>query len=118
MGTKRTPIDRSHRTPITPRAVELWELMRQFTCTCEPRDWDGRYWEHEPCPGCEERNLLRRALHQELKLKPWEITIRDPDAPNPWPAGSFAAKGWAPDPDAVERWRALAAASRERRRAS
>jgi len=116
MGTKRTPIDRPPRIGITPRAVELWELMQQFTCTCEPRDWDGKYWEHELCPGCEERNLLRRELHQELRLKPWEKTVMTPDAPCPWPTGSRAAEGWGPDPDAVERWRALEAASREMRR--
>jgi|SRR5262245_6693620 len=90
MATKRTPIDRPPRTPITPEAIRLFEAMKRIKCTCEPRDWDGKYWEHELCAGCEERNRLRRNLHQELRLKPWERTVMAPDAPNPWPAGSPA----------------------------
>ena len=115
MVTKRTPIDRPPRMEITPRAVELWEQMQGLVCTCKPRDWGGAYWEHELCPGCQERTLFRRAIGQELRLPPWDIPyIIDPDAPNPWPAGSLRHARWRPDPDAVARWKALEAASRER----
>jgi hypothetical protein len=114
MGTKRTPVNRPARVQVTPRAVALWEAMQRVECTCEPRNW-ARYWEHERCDGCEERSRLRCAIHAELRLKPYERAVQDPDMPNPWPAGSHRHAGWAPDPDAVARWRALKAASRERR---
>lgn len=116
MGTKRTPVDRRTRMEITPEAVRLFEAMKRIECTCAPRDWE-RYWEFEPCEGCEERSRLRRAIHRELKLPPWAIPcVVDPNAPNPWPAGSPRHARWRPNPDAVARWRALEAASREMRR--
>jgi hypothetical protein len=116
--TTRTPIDRPARPPITRRAVQLWEAMQRIECTCPPRNW-SRYWEHEICDGCAERNRLRRGIHAELQLKPWEIpAVMAPDAPNPWPVGSRRHAGWRPNADAVERWLALEAAARELRRAT
>jgi hypothetical protein len=115
MVTTRTPIDRPGRVQVTPRAVALWEQMQQVECTCTPRDW-SRYWEHQRCDGCEEQNRLRRAIHVELRLPPWEIpAVMPPDAPNPWPPGSRRHAEWRPNADAVARWEILATASKERR---
>jgi hypothetical protein len=115
MSTKRTPIDRPPRIEITARAVALWEQIQVLECTCAPRSWGANYWNDELCDGCAERNRLRRAIHAELRLKPWEIpAVMAPDTPNPFPAGSPRAKNWRPDQDAVARWEALAEASRER----
>ena len=117
MATKRVPIDRPVRMEITPRAVRLWEQMQRLECTCAPRDWDGAYWGHELCAGCEKRGQLKGGLHRELQLRPWEDAVSDPDALNPYPVGTYAHEHFERDRDAEARWRTLEAASKELRRA-
>jgi hypothetical protein len=46
-------------------------------------------------------------LHRELKCKPWEQAVEDPDAGNPEPAGTYNYEHWRPDEGARARWRAL-----------
>jgi hypothetical protein len=94
MPTKRTPIRRSMQRRITPAAVELFKLMDAQECTCPPRDWEGEYWKHEPCDGCEEWWRLHWELHRELGLGPHEIPYRAPHEQNPYPTGSAAAEHW------------------------
>jgi hypothetical protein len=115
MPTKRTPINRPALPRITQRAVKLWERMQQLECTCAPRDWNGKYWEHEFCAGCQEWGRLDRAIHHELQLKLWENAVKDPDASNPYPVGSYAHEQWERDLDAETRWHALEVAAQEMR---
>jgi hypothetical protein len=86
--------------------------MQQLACTCPPRDWAGEYWNTCPCPGCRERTGLEYQLHCELRLRPWETAVEDPDARNPYPAGCRAHEAFRQDAGAVARWRALQAAAK------
>jgi hypothetical protein len=84
----------------------MLELEEQ--CSCEPRDWNGAYWKHEPCPACEAWGNEHSIVMDELQLAPHE-DIQDPDAKSPYPEGCFADKHFysSRDPAAMERWRAL-----------
>jgi hypothetical protein len=117
MTTNRKAVKRRPTPRITPRAIALFDRLRRLECTCEPRDRGGKYWEHTLCAGCEEHGRLMGQLHTELQLRPWQDAVADPDAGNPYPIGTYAARSWRPDVEAVERWKALARASREQRRA-
>jgi hypothetical protein len=117
-GTKRTPTSRRRSPAISPRAVELFEAMRELECECEPIDWGGEYWNRETCAGCERWRELHGLLNRELRLRPWQFpAIEHPDAENPYPPGSPAAASWKPDLEAQARWRALEAALGTRTRA-
>ena len=40
---------------ITPAALAAFAAMRELEqrCTCPPRDWGGKHWEHPPpCAAC------------------------------------------------------------------
>jgi hypothetical protein len=105
---------------ITPAALAAFAAMRELEqrCTCPPRDWGGKYWEHPPpCAACEEWWRRHNILHRELGCRPWEWPcVRNPDAKNPYPAGSFAAERWeeAREDLAQARWRALERVLRQR----
>jgi hypothetical protein len=108
MPTTRTPVNRPPRRQITPHAVKIFAAMKAIECTCEPRDWDGAYWEHQPCAGCAEWWDLHSFLHNELKCRPWEWPcIEHPDAKSPYPENSHADRRWKPDTEAQARWRLL-----------
>ena len=53
-GTRRVPLARRSAAQITPAAMEAFRRIRSLEaqCTCLPRDWEGEYWKHEPCPAC------------------------------------------------------------------
>jgi hypothetical protein len=55
-GTRRVPLARRSAAQITPAAMEAFRRIRSLEaqCTCLPRDWEGEYWRHEPCPACDE----------------------------------------------------------------
>jgi hypothetical protein len=67
--TKRFPIRRHTRPPITPRAVEVYAAMKPLKarCTCGPDDPPSS------CPACEEWYRLLMVVHTELRARPWEI---------------------------------------------
>jgi hypothetical protein len=119
MVTKRTPIRRAGRRQITKRAVELFTEMAAIPCSCKPRNWDGEYWRHEECAGCERWWTLHSELHDELRARPWEWPcVEDAAAENPYPSGSFAAQRWDRErsgkPEkiaAIALWRELEAAA-------
>jgi hypothetical protein len=120
MPTNRIPI--RHRRPgprITAEAIRLFDQLRRLPCECPERDWScENYWKWQPCSYCEEAARLNWEIHRELGLKLWETAVEDPDARNPYPAFSYAARNWPPDVEAQKRWQALAAASRAQRRAA
>lgn len=121
MPTNRRPIPRPPRTPrFTAAALEAFKQMRQLKqeCTCEPIDWDGKYWDHEECDACKKWTEQKRILHRELQLKPWERTVQHPNAVSPYPEGSYKAKTWKPDHAAQERYRELEAALKQQERTS
>jgi hypothetical protein len=119
MSTKRTPINRPARQQIPPEALDIFRKMKTVEqrddCRCEPRDWDGAYWDWTPCRSCEEWNALNAALCRPLKLRPWQFpAVEHPDAQCPYPAGSHAAAQWKPDLEAQARYRELENALAER----
>jgi hypothetical protein len=71
-GTRRTPLARPPAVQITPRAIYLFVAMGKLRCTCAPRDWSGKYWEHQPCAGCARWYDLHDELNDELRCEPWE----------------------------------------------
>jgi len=79
MPTKRTPINRSPRSQITPAALEIFRKMLQLEkkCTCSGYE----------CAACIEWQELDMVLGCELRLKPWQIPAcehpKDRDAPPP-----------------------------------
>jgi hypothetical protein len=87
----------------------MQELAEQ--CTCAPRDWDGEYWKHTWCAACETWSEEHSKLVDELHLKPWE-RVENPDAANPYRAGTAAAQKYEDDRDAkaAALWRDLEAA--------
>ena len=98
MPTKRTPIRRSSSPQITPQAVRLFEQLRR-------------------CRDVDRWRQLHSELCDELHTRPWQFPcIEDPSTQNPYPPGTPAHLSWQPDREAQERWKALAAASREARR--
>jgi hypothetical protein len=71
-----------------------------------------KYSEREQCEACKQWLDLNPILCAELLLPPWDFPAYcHPDAKAPYPEGSPAAKSWKPDPDAVERFHMLQAAS-------
>ena len=116
MSSKRKPLNRPPALQITPLAIRLFTEMRAISCTCAPRDWDGKYWEHRQCAGCERWWELHGRLHDELRCRPWEWPcIQSPEAKCPYPPGSPAAQSWRPNERAQQMWQALAGAAREAR---
>jgi hypothetical protein len=87
-GTRRIPIRRRRAPPVSLTAVKIFREMLR-------------------CPGCERYWELSSHLHRELKCKPWEQAVEDPDAGNPEPAGTYNYEHWRPDEGARARWRAL-----------
>jgi hypothetical protein len=71
-GTRRTPLERRLAVQITPRAIDLFVAMSKLHCTCAPRDWSGKYWEHQECPGCERWYDLHGELNDALACEPWQ----------------------------------------------
>jgi hypothetical protein len=103
---------------IMPEAIRLFEEMEGPKCTWSPRDWDGEYWKHEECPGCRRWWDLHALLHRELKCRPWQFPcIEHLATVSGYPEGDEAWKAWKPDLAAQARWRALAKAAKEARRA-
>jgi hypothetical protein len=94
MATKRTPLRRSgQQRRITPEAVALFKEMEALECTCPPRDWEGEYWKHEQCQGCDKWFDLHSRLHDEVGAQLWEWPcIRNRDDPNPYPENCYAAE--------------------------
>jgi hypothetical protein len=120
MPTKRLPTPRTVTLQITAKAVLLFEQMRKLEtkCTCAPRDWDGKYWEHQQCAACEQWWQLQGGLHDELRCKLWHWPcIQRPDAVSPYPRGCAADLAWKPNLRGQSLWKALANASREAKRA-
>jgi hypothetical protein len=74
MGTKRTPILRRGRPPISPRTLEAFAQMKKLEheCTCGPDDV-------EDCPACERWRDLAMIIHREQKCRPWQIPCVWPD---------------------------------------
>lgn len=96
---------------VTTRAVRLFDALRRCRCTCEP---DERF----ECTGCKRYFAFDEELMHEFKLGRVVFpTIESPKVKNPYPLGSEGYLFWQPDREAQERWRLLAEASREARRA-
>jgi hypothetical protein len=118
MPTNRTRINRQPVERITPEAIKLFEAMERLECTCPPRDWEGEYWKHTPCRGCDRWWELHSRLYHLLGCKPWQWPcVEHPAAVPGYPEGSLAALAWNPDLGARARWKALDRAAREARRA-
>jgi hypothetical protein len=82
MTTKRVPIKREQRTPISARALELFARMRAAEQRC-PTLASGR---NDGCEACRAWFGLNDLLFEELRLKPWQFpAIRHPKAkPSPF----------------------------------
>jgi hypothetical protein len=107
MPTKRRTIKRPPRAVITPRAIELFNQLRAVECTCEPVDWKGEYWKHQPCPGCQEWWRLHSLLHRELDCQVYQWPcVQNPDAPDYYPP-DHANHGKMVNPEARRLWRQL-----------
>lgn len=93
MSTKRTPIGRPPKRRITAKAVELFRQMEETECSCERINWNGDYWDHERCAGCERWSQLHGELHRELRAAPWQ-----------WPVyeGPDVECNYTPQPEAVK----------------
>ena len=118
-GTRRVPLARRSAAQITPAAMEAFRRIRSLEaqCTCLPRDWEGEYWKHEPCPACDEWWTQQGILCSELALKPWHWpAVEHPQAENPYPERSAAASSWRPNVEARALWRVLDEAASEPRR--
>jgi hypothetical protein len=116
MSSKRKPLDRPPALQITLLAINLFTEMAAISCTCAPRDWDGKYWEHEQCAGCERWWELHGRLHDELRCRPWQWPcIEHPNSVCPYPEGSYAAQSWRPNEAARHMWRTLEQVAREAR---
>jgi len=99
MPTKRVPLNRQHQSPVTERAVRLFDAMRHCRCTC-PQDRDPL----TRCSACDRWWKLQNELCDELRTPVWQYPcVEDPrDGEN--------------RPAAEALWVALAQASREARR--
>jgi hypothetical protein len=116
MPTNRRRTKRPTKQQFTPRALALFRKIEKIECTCPPRDWDGEYWKHEECAGCDLWWDLYGELHDELGAPLWDWPcIQHPDAANPWPEGSYMAGQWKPNLVAQELYRALERAAHRRR---
>ena len=69
MSSKRKPLHRLSALQITPLAIRLFTEMEAISCTCAPRDSDGKYWKHEQCAGCKRWWELHGRLHDELRCR-------------------------------------------------
>jgi hypothetical protein len=118
MSIRRTTRRGNHR-PISPLAVELFVQMQSLKCTCDPVDWNGKPWQHEPCSACHEWWALHADLHNLLNCRPWEWPcIRDPAASCPYPPEHPNAKSWEAErrahPEALELFAELSRRAAER----
>jgi hypothetical protein len=67
MTTKRTPIGRSQRPTLTPKAIEVYAQMRQL-------EWGSDEWYD-----------LLMIVHRELRCAPWQIPcLCDEPGASPW----------------------------------
>jgi len=88
-GTRRTPINRQHKPPVSELAIRLFMKMQR----CRNCD---RWWD------------LHTELRREVGAKLWEWPcIEDPHAGNPEKPGTYNYERWKPDEKARARWRAL-----------
>jgi hypothetical protein len=124
-GTKRTPLHRQQATRITVEAIGIFKRWRalESECSCiplPPLPDDGLRTKHqnemraqlqyyEECSACRERNDLFWKLHDELKMRPWEICVAAPDERCCFLHGTAGYESW---PEAQARWQALEEASR------
>src|SRR5262245_35832535 len=92
MPTTRTPIKRVTRRRITPKAIAIFRQMLNLEqqCCCPDAALSK-------CDACKDWWRHHNALHDELRLKPWE-----------WPVYSNLEGD---DPKAIARFHALTAAS-------
>jgi hypothetical protein len=105
MTTKRVPISRKSKTQITAKAIAAFcEMQRlESICSCEEVAWPKA---RDLCVACTAWWAHHSILVDELGLRPWQWpAVENPDAPDPYPAGSLAAQQWQPDHEA--RYRAL-----------
>jgi len=92
-------IDKTRESPITPRAIEIFDAMRRCN--------GDRWWQ------------LHSELCDELHTPPYAWPcVEHPGEANPYPADCAAHLSWQPDREAQALWRALDAASREARLAA
>ena len=100
MRTKRIPIARPPALRLSPRALELFvELAAAFRArrgaSCIRGNSPAGYCSGE-CAACERWWAANNALHDELKLKPWEYPVVED---NPFPPGTPAFREWRPATD-------------------
>src|SRR5262245_45212837 len=94
MSTNRTPREQPLRIEISEHAVGIFLKMEELrrACCCGPVD-PKQYWKHEKCANCVARRKAHIELHNELRLKPWDMVL---DLYNPgktlWLALTAAAK--------------------------
>jgi len=97
--TKRIPIARQPSLQISPRALQLFEQLKQAqarrrAASCIIGNSPAGYCSGE-CAACRRWYDLDDALHTELGLKPWQWGLPR----NPFPPRSPASRHWRPDPD-------------------
>ena len=107
-------------TQFSALAISTFEKMEAVECTCEPIDWNGKYWARTPCEGCEEWWRLHSILWGELGPPLWQWpAYSHPNAKCPYPAGSFAETHWhrerEQNPEPQELYRDLVAALKAKR---
>jgi hypothetical protein len=83
-GTRRTPIGREGKQPITPRAARLWRDRCALKCTCTSRSGT------EMCANCKRAYDIDAEIGNELRLRPWQSPAtarKSPDmaGPNSFP---------------------------------
>jgi len=120
-GTRRTPIARRHRPPVSLTAIKIFEeMMERCPCTCDDSPSVCGDFDKHPfrdCPGCKRWWELHSHLSREVRAKPWEYPcIEDPDAGNPEPPGTYNYTRWKPDERGHALWRALEEGVRQMRR--
>ena len=97
--TKRIPIARQPSLQISPRALQLFEQLKQAqarrrAASCIIGNSPAGYCSGE-CAACRRWYDLDDALHIELGLKSWQWGLPR----NPYPPGTAASRNWRPDPD-------------------
>jgi len=112
--TKRIPIARQPSLQISPRALQLFEQLKQAqarrrAASCIIGNSPAGYCSAS-CPACRTWFDLHDALHTELGLRPWQLGLPR----NPYPPGTAASRNWRPDPDGEEQalWQLLNEARR------
>ena len=98
-GTRRTPINRQHKPPVSELAVRLFMKMQRH-------EWmSDRWWE------------LEHQLRHEVRAKLWDYPcVEDPRQGNPEKVGTYNHEHWRPNETARALWRVLDAGARELRR--